>query len=63
MALGESVQVDGAYISNVSFVHDAGCDVTGVDEVAQPLGGVLVELVVVGKVGDHRSTFAAGCGI
>lgn len=56
MALGESVQVDGSYIFNASFVHDARRDVAGVDEVAQPLGGVVIEFVVVGEIFYHRGT-------
>lgn len=63
MALGESAQIVRGDIFNASFVHDARRDVAGVDEVAQPLGGVGIELVVVGEVCNHAATFAAGCGM
>jgi hypothetical protein len=48
MALGESGKFVGSYILDAPCVHDARCDMPGVDEVAQPLGGVGIYFVIVG---------------
>jgi hypothetical protein len=48
VALGKTAQVAGVDIFNTPFVNNAGGDVPGVNKVAQPLGGVGVDFVVVG---------------
>ncbi len=52
MALGEASQVAGENILDAPFIHDAGRDEPGVDQVAQPLRGIGVDLVVVRGHGD-----------
>jgi hypothetical protein len=47
MALLESAQVGGVNIFNAPFVHHTRRDVPGVNEVAQPLGRIRIDLVVV----------------
>lgn len=51
MALGEASEVNGSNIFNAPFIHFARRNVAGLDQVAQPLGGEGVYLVV---VGSHR---------
>jgi hypothetical protein len=47
VTLSESVEVRGLYIHDAPGVYDAWRYVAGINEVAQPLGGVGVDLVVV----------------
>jgi hypothetical protein len=47
MALGESAKVVWSNIFNAPFINFAGGNVTGGYQVAQPLRGVWVDLVVV----------------
>jgi hypothetical protein len=54
MALGVASEVVGPHIDNGSRVDVAGCDVSGVDEVAEPTCGIGINLVV---VGGHPTTF------
>ncbi|WP_256665325.1 hypothetical protein [Pseudomonas sp. SLFW] len=51
MALRESGKIAWADILNTPFIYDAMRDVAGVYQVAQPLGGVWVNFVV---IGGHR---------
>src|SRR6185437_6178395 len=69
MALGESGEFVGSHILDTPSVHDAGRDVAGVDQVAQPLGGVGVDFVVVNghgsilpRVHPHHAPGAGGAG-
>jgi hypothetical protein len=48
VALGETAQVAWVDIFNTSFINIARRDVPGFNQVAQPLGGRRVNLVVVG---------------
>ncbi|MCY1542796.1 hypothetical protein D9M68_785630 [compost metagenome] len=48
MALGVGAQVIGVHVLDRSFVHVARRDVPGGDQVAEPLRGIGVVLVVVG---------------
>src|SRR6185312_3819157 len=52
VALGISGEFVGSHILDAPCVHDAGRDVAGVDQVAQPLGGVGVDFVVVNGHGS-----------
>jgi len=49
VALGETSKVAGVNIFYSPFIHNAGRDVPGVNQVAQPLGGRRVNLVVIGR--------------
>jgi hypothetical protein len=49
VALGESAQVAWVNIFYAPFIHNAGRNVPGVNQVAQPLGGRWVNLVVIGR--------------
>jgi hypothetical protein len=49
MALGESAKVVWSNILYAPFINFAGGNVTGGYQVAQPLRGVWVDLVVVGS--------------
>ena len=51
VALGKSGKLGWCDIANVPFIDDTGGDLPGVDQVAQPLGGEWVNLVV---IGGHR---------
>lgn len=51
VALRESAQVAGVDILNTPFIHISRRDVAGFNQVAQPLGGCRVNLVVVGGHG------------
>jgi hypothetical protein len=51
VALGESSKVAWADIFDTPLINDAWGNVSGFDEVAQPLGGVWVNFVVVGGHG------------
>jgi hypothetical protein len=51
MALGELAQVCGAHVLDAAGVDDAIGDVAGGDEVAEPTGCIVVNLVVVGGHG------------
>jgi hypothetical protein len=53
MALGESDEVGRSDVFDRSFINYTGGDAARLNEVAQPLGGVGVELVI---VGGHAST-------
>lgn len=55
MTLRESCEVRRSYILNAPFVNDARRDVAGGYQVAQPLRGVWVNLVVVGGHGQTPS--------
>lgn len=48
VALGVAPEVVGSNIANIPFVHVARRDVPGSDQVAQPLRGIRIVLVVVG---------------
>lgn len=48
MALGESVKVAGAHVNDASLVNVAARDCAGGDEVAEPLSGIRIVLIVVG---------------
>lgn len=54
VALGELAQVVGVNIFNAPFVNNAGRYVAGFNQVAQPLGGVGVDFVVIGLGWAHR---------
>ncbi|GEM_PF-2785919 len=60
MTLGKLPDISGVNILDAPFVHHPGRDVPGSDEVAQPLGRIRVDLVVVG--GHGRNEKARGCG-
>ena len=45
-------------IFDTPFVHDAGRDMPGIDQVSQPLGGIRVNFVVVSGYG-----FASPAGV
>jgi hypothetical protein len=49
VALGETAQVAWVDIFNTPFVNIAGRDVPGINQVAQPLGGSRVNLVVISR--------------
>lgn len=49
MALCVSGKLIWSNIDDAPFIHVAGRDVPGFNQVAQPLGGVRVEFVVVGS--------------
>ncbi len=53
MALDVAGKVGRPNISDRSFVNVAGRDVAGFDEVAEPLGGIGVNLVVI-RGGGHE---------
>jgi len=53
VALRVAAQVVGLDIDDGSLVDITGRDVSGADEVSQPLRGIGVDLVVVGKVADE----------
>jgi hypothetical protein len=48
MALGVAVEVGGVNVEDVSVIDVARSDDAGGDEVAQPLSGIGLSLVVVG---------------
>jgi hypothetical protein len=48
MALRVAPQIVGPHVDDGSLVDIAWCDVSGGDEVAEPLGGIGIDLVVVG---------------
>jgi hypothetical protein len=48
VALREAVQVSRSDIFNTSLINFSRCDVAGGDQVAQPLRGKRIDLVVVG---------------
>jgi hypothetical protein len=54
MALRESTQVAWVNILDAPFVNDAGRYVSGCNEVAQPPGGVGIDLVVVIGHGESK---------
>jgi hypothetical protein len=56
MALVKAVEIVGIDIGDAPFVHDAGRDQPGPDQVAQPLGRVGIDLVVPGA---HSLTLTA----
>ena len=60
MTLRVTVQIVGAHVCNGSFVNIAWRDQTGGNEVAQPLCGVGVDLVVVGA---HSAATPSTSGI
>jgi len=70
MALGVSSQVTGANVADISFIDIPRCDLIACDEVAQPLGRVGVDLVVVGahasklqlEVFDELLGLCGACG-
>ena len=47
MALGVSLDVVGSDINDAPFINVARCNVPSGDQVAQPLSGVRVDLVVI----------------
>jgi hypothetical protein len=49
MALGVSPEIVGPYVKNTSLVHIAGGNVSGGNEIAEPLCGIWIDLVVVGS--------------
>jgi hypothetical protein len=57
MALRIAPEIAGSHVDDASLVDIAWRDVSGGDEVAEPLGGIRVDLVVVGGHGkvDLRS--------
>ena len=57
VTLGEAVEVGGLHVSDASLVNDSGRDVTGGNEVPEPLSRERVDLVVVGMA--HPSWFVA----
>jgi len=57
MALGVAAEIVGSHVNNASLVNVAWRDVSGVDEVAEPLGGIGVNLVV---VCGHAGSFTRG---
>jgi hypothetical protein len=48
VALGVATEVVGLDLEDASLVNVAGGDVSSVDKVAEPLGGVWVDFIVVG---------------
>jgi hypothetical protein len=48
MALTITPEVGGSHVGNASLVNVALGDVSGVDEVSEPLRGIRINLVVVG---------------
>jgi hypothetical protein len=53
VALGVSGNVIGSDVSDVSLIYISRCNHVGVDQVAQPLSAVRVDLVVVGYRFSH----------
>jgi len=62
VALRVAAQVVGLDIDDGSLVDITGRDVSGADEVAQPLSGIGVDLVVVGKRVQVADEFHHGFG-
>lgn len=72
VALREAAQVAGVDIFDTPFIHIAGRDVAGLDQVAQPLSGCRVNFVVVGShdflplacsICKYRSRTPCACSI
>lgn len=56
VALSVGLEVIGVYVLDRAFIDVAGRDMPGSDQVAQPLGGVGFDFVVVGNGQAHEAT-------
>ena len=59
VALRVPAQIIGTHVDDGALVNVSGRDVPGGDEVAEPLRGIRVDLVVVGAATAHRSPIRA----
>jgi hypothetical protein len=59
VALAVSAQIVGPHVGDAALVDIAGRDVSGGDEVAQPLGGIGIDLIVVRRP-HHLSVYRSG---
>jgi hypothetical protein len=52
--LGIPAEIVGSHVNDAALVNIASCDVTGVDEVAEPLRSIFVDLVIVSGHSGRR---------